>query len=915
MPNDFRKKILHVFALNALALAQPFFDALVYSPTFLIAHRIGPVDIILLTVVLMAGLPCLLIAIIFLSGYLSKKLYEGVFILIFVLLSSLTALHITKEIPSYSGSTQAILALLIGLTTYVIYRRYQPVKLFFNYLAPLVLFFPANFLFNTEATKLLFPYAHEHSYPASNIKNEKKAPIFLIVLDEFPITSLMDEKGMIDSVRYPNFHELSKNSNWFRNAVAVSEWTDVAVPAILTGQYPSQDRTQIPMLEDYPDNLFTLLEPHYEFEVFEEVTHLCSSEKCGNPQLSELPKRTLQIYSDLLVLFGHLALPHDYSIGLPPIQNRWKNFKERRGEKGNVYDERLEQFEDFIGSINSKNKSTLYFLHLTLPHSPTIYLPSGKAYDETYNMIIGRDPSTDSWSTDSWLVTQAYQRHLLQVGYTDRLMGRIIQKMKALGIYDEALLIVTADHGISFLPGELARGYTQFNYPDILSVPLFIKLPHQKKGAIRDETVKVIDILPAIASTIGLPVPWTTDGENPFKPDKENTENRKLADQVKIQNNPLLDILKFPRDPYMKYKTLKKKHLLFGSGPENLLYKIGPGKDLLGLKIEYALENKLIARVEAEIHQPGPIAQVSKDNNFMPSWITGRVRGLDINYYQLPLNRTPFLSVVENPDSTIQFNPFPIKLAIGVNGVIQATTQTGYFSNLEWFAALIPENALHEGANKISVFKIIEQKNLNSHSRTIENKIPYYQPNKKSYVWNKNKIQYQLIQDPDESFSIMDFRGNKFKIPQKKGGAVEAVKLTLEAMYFIGWIYDWKNQNDKTFFLIFNKDQLVFVDQAIIPKNAGFPQTNKMENASETIFRIPVYQNKKVNLNDIRIFLMSEKTGIHEMNIFPNAFTYPEALIPKHQFYGALSYCEDERTPAGNKTGIVNKNNFSDECF
>jgi len=904
-----------VFALNSLALAQPFFDALIFSPTFLIAHRIGPVDIILLTVVLIAGLPCLLIAIIFLSGYVSKKLYEGVFILIFVLLSSLTALHITKEIPSYSGNTQAILGLLIGLTTYVIYRRYQPVKLFFNYLAPLVLFFPANFLFNTEATKLLFPYTHEHSYPASNIKTEKKAPIFLIVLDEFPVTSLMDEKGMIDSVRYPNFHELSKNSNWFRNAITISEWTDVAVPAILTGQYPSKDRTQIPMLEDYPDNLFTLLEPHYEFQVFEEVTHLCSSEKCGNPQLSELPKRTLQIYSDLLILFGHLALPPDYSRGLPPVQNRWKNFKERRGEKGNVYDERLERFEIFIESINSKNKSTLYFLHLTLPHSPTIYLPSGKAYDESYNMIIGRDPSTGSWSTDTWLVTQAYQRHLLQVGYTDRLMGRIIQKMKASGIYDEALLIVTADHGISFLPGERARGVTSSNYPDILSVPLLIKLPHQTKGIIRDETVQVIDILPTIASTIGLQVPWTTDGENPFKPDKENTENRKLNNQAKIQNNPLLDVLKFPRNPYMKYKTLKKKYLLFGSGPENLLYKIGPGKDLLGLKVEYALENKLIVRVEAEIKQPGAVVKVSKDNNFMPSWITGRVRGLDIKSYRLPLNLTPFMWAVEFPDSTIHFNPFPIKLAIGVNGIIQATTQTGYFANQEWFTSVIPENAFHEGTNKISVFKIMEQKNLSFYLEKTENKTPYYQPNKKSYIWNKNKTQYRLIQDPDESFSMVNPRGNKFKIHKKKGGAVEAVKLSLEAMYFIGWIYDWKSQNDEIFFLIFNKDQLVFEDQVVIPKHAGLSQKNETGNTLKTILRIPVYQNKKVNLNDIRVFLMDQKTGIHEMNISPNAFPYPEALIPKFQFYGALSYCKDEKMPAGNKTEAPKENNFSDECF
>jgi hypothetical protein len=914
MPSDFREKTVHLFALNAIALAQPFFNAAVHNPTFLVAHHIGPVDIILLTVVLMAGLPCLYLGIIFLSSYLGRTIYDGVFILFFVLLSGLTALSVTKEIPSYSGSTQIILALLSGLTAYVIYRRYQPVKLFFNYLAPLVLFFPANFLFNTDATKLLFPYTHEHSYPASNIKAEKKVPIVLIVLDEFPITSLMDEKGMIDSTRYPNFHALSNSSNWFRNAITVSEWTDMAVPAILTGRYPSGGREKVPRLEDHPDNLFTYLEPHYEFEVFEAITHLCASEKCRTPQLSEFPGRTAQFYSDLLILFGWSIAPHEYWLKLPQIQNRWKNFNGKRGENGNVYDERLERFDNFVESIDSREQSTLYFLHLTLPHTPSIYLPSGKAYAESYNMIIGRDPAKDAWSTDSWLVTQAYQRHLLQVGYTDKLMGRIIKKMKTSGIYDDALLIVTADHGISFLPGERTRGYTRFNYPDILSVPLFIKLPHQEKGAIRDEEIKVIDILPAIASTLGLPVPWTTDGENPFKPNKENTRDKILAEQVKTKNSAWLNILRLPRTPYMKYKTLKKKYLLFGSGPEHLLYKVGTEKNLLGLETKYALENNLIVRVDAEINQPGPVVQVSKDNNFMPSWITGRVKGLDIKSYRMPLNQSPFMWAVEFPDSLIQFNPFPEKVAIGVNGTIQATTQTGYFANQEWFTAVIPESAFHEGTNQISVFRITERKNINSHSKTNESNIPRYQPNQKSYIWNENKTQFRLIQNPDETFSMVNPQGNKLKIHKKSGGAVEAIKLTLEAMYFKGWIYDWKGQDDKTVFLVFNKDQLVFADQAVTSKNAGFPQVNETKNTLKTTLRIPVYQNKTVDLNDIRVFLMDQKTGIHEMNISPNAFTYPKALIPKHQFYGALSYCEDENKSAGNKTGTL-INNSLNECF
>jgi hypothetical protein len=260
--------------------------------------------------------------------------------------------------------------------------------------------------------------------------------------------------------------------------------------------------------------------------------------------------------------------------------------------------------------------------------------------------------------------------------------------------------------------------------------------------------------------------------------------------------------------------------------------------------------------------------------------------------------------VVEFPDSTIQFNPFPKKLALGVNGIIQATTQTGYFANQEWFTAVIPENAFHEGTNQISVFKIIDQRNLDSHSKTVENEIPHYQPNKKQYIWNENKTQYRLIQNPDESFSMVDPQGNKLKIHKKRGGTIEAIKLTLEAMYFIGWIHDWKNQDEKTFFLIFNKDRLVFADQVVTPESAGLSQANETG-------------DKTVNLNNIRVFLMDQKTGIHEMDFSPNAFPYHQTLIPKHQFYGALSYCEDERTPAGSKTGTQKEkgNNFSNECF
>lgn len=914
MQNDFRKKALHLFVLSALALAQPFFYVLGENGTFLIAHNVGLVDLGLLTVVLMVGFPLLFISITFLFRHLNKYLHEYVFISLFIFLSGVTALPITKGIPHYSGGIKIFLALLIGSMAYVIYRRYEPVKLFLSYLAPLVFFFPIHFLFYTDASKLLFPDIQENRHPISQLKEESKIPIFLIVLDEFPVTSLMDEHGMIDSTRYPNFDTLSKNSHWFRNAITVAEWTDLAVPAILTGKYPPKTRTLIPLEEDYPDNLFALLEPHYELSVFEELTKLCFSEKCGKPQLSELPQRTWDIYSDLVVLFGHSILPADYSKEIPSIQNRWKNFKSRsRDGSGNIFDDRLERTNNFIDSISSKNKPTLYFLHLTFPHSPTIYLPSGKAYDETENMTIGRSQDMDSWSLDSWVVTQAYQRHLLQVGYTDKLMGRIFEKMKQEGLYDKALLIVTADHGISFLPGERSRGYTQFNYPDILSVPLFIKLPHQKEGALRKEAVKTIDILPTIAATIGLQVPWPMDGENPLS---FNPGNKNLTIRDKLRTNPNLEMLLLPRNPGMKYNTLKKKYLLFSSGPEDLLYKIGPRPDLLGLKTEDALKKKLIITVESELDQTGAMVQVDKQINFVPSLITGTIKGLEIGTTTQPKFLTPFIAMGESMDSKITYNPVPTKLAIAINGVIQATTQTDYFSSPDRFSALVPESAYREGLNTISVFKILDGAMAPLNPKKTDRYNHYYLSNK-SHIWNKNRMHYRLVKNHDESSSLIDSSGNKIKANKKSIGTIDQVRYSLEAMYFFGEITGWKGPTDGISFMVFNNQQLVYSDQVIIPEFLGFNQSKKTGDAHQLIFRVPVYQNKKVNLNNIRIFLTDSNASIHEMKIAQGVLPFPGKPIPKLQFYGALSYCEDESAPVKSRTASMkaSSKNFSNECF
>ena len=66
----------------------------------------------------------------------------------------------------------------------------------------------------------------------------KRPNVVLVVMDEFPGDSLLDRHRRIDPVRYPNFAALASDATWFRNAYSVYDSTTKAVPLILDGMRP-----------------------------------------------------------------------------------------------------------------------------------------------------------------------------------------------------------------------------------------------------------------------------------------------------------------------------------------------------------------------------------------------------------------------------------------------------------------------------------------------------------------------------------------------------------------------------------------------------------------------------------------------------------------------------------------------------
>lgn len=298
----------------------------------------------------------------------------------------------------------------------------------------------------------------------------KQVPVVFLVFDELPTGSLVDARGRIDESLFPNFAELAGSATWYRKATTVATFTTRALPAIVTGRYP--ERTDDPGVE--PHSIFTMLGRAYEIRSQNHIPRLCSPEICDGEHVHSLPTDPASSF-------------RAFTSGSRGIQ-----------------------FERFVDLVEPTREPAFYFQHFVMPHSPWRYLASGQRYDAAEPMpgeVDDPRPGQD-WLDDPWLVQQALQRHLLQARLTDGLLGAVLDALKADGLYDRALIVVTADHGLAFVPGAPKRRVSPHTIAHLAPVPMVIKLPFQRRGSVSDAPAQTIDLVPTIADALDLGRVW-----------------------------------------------------------------------------------------------------------------------------------------------------------------------------------------------------------------------------------------------------------------------------------------------------------------------------------------------------------------------------------------------------------------------
>jgi hypothetical protein len=669
----------HLAVLSAFALAQPLFDLFSKNAEFFAVRRSSPLEIVGFALAVTFLPPLAMLAVEALAGLASPIVRRALHLVFVAGLTGLIAIQLVKRAGDHSSALVIALAAAVGIAVALLYLRVPPARSFLTILSPSPIVFLALFLLTSPIEKLVMP----EDVNAAVTDVSARTPVVMIVFDEFPEFSLMDRSKKIDADRFPNFARLARDATWFRNATTVSHSTTKAVPAIMTGIRPQPNK--LPIFADHPDNIFTLLGGSYRMNVVESQTSVCPKQLCGDdrPRLTSTgtkPKEA-SLYSDASYVYLHLIAPPRLEERLPSVSTAWENFGNEGGTQASIsfsgdsrartghpelWDDRGGATRAFISSIRVTSEPTLNFAHILLPHGPYQYLPSGRQYVLGNLVALGRDG--DSWGPQTALVVQAYERYLYQLEYTDRLLGRLLFRLKAIGLYDKALIVVTADHGVSFRPGDRRRGPTRTNIQDVAYVPLFLKRPDQREAVIVDDHVETIDILPTIADVLGISIPWEADGRSGFG--NEHTSRVDVSGFVR----PLASVLD-ARD-----KALLRQIRLFGTGATMpVLFGVGPERSILGRSLSrLRVVGAGSASAEIDAKPLALLRSLPKGSRFYPSQVTGRVSGLGAGR----------------------------PVAIAVNGRIAGTSTTIDSAGAIRFSILVPEELLHVGRNPVRVFAV-----------------------------------------------------------------------------------------------------------------------------------------------------------------------------------------------------------------
>ncbi|MEX2245405.1 MAG: sulfatase-like hydrolase/transferase [Dehalococcoidia bacterium] len=287
------------------------------------------------------------------------------------------------------------------------------------------------------------------------------SPIVVLVFDELSYEALLDETGTIDAGRYPSFARLGSESLAFSNATTNYFSTWFVLPMMIDAA-----------ISLTPDRDLVLYEQTARIErVY--ATGCGTAYTCrGAGYLAERDRGVLAAQVSVRGL--HRAVPGAFR----PAANRLlgptrdaSGALDPRADVGGVHTHTEEMFNQFVADIGRGDLSgRVNLVHPMVPHGPYVYTRDGRVDRHERMQFSWANPQTGAAAAG---IRQAYDD---QLAYADAELGRVLQALEEAGVYDDASLIVTADHGVR-TEGPRLDGSAMEVDSLMPHIPLFIRTP------------------------------------------------------------------------------------------------------------------------------------------------------------------------------------------------------------------------------------------------------------------------------------------------------------------------------------------------------------------------------------------------------------------------------------------------------
>ncbi|MER6778550.1 MULTISPECIES: arylsulfatase [unclassified Streptomyces] len=222
------------------------------------------------------------------------------------------------------------------------------------------------------------------------------------------------------------------------------------------------------------------------------------------------------------------------------------------GVKGAYSPQLIEQRAlDFIGDHAAE--PFLLLLTPTVPHAPSDI------------------PDVGAYASRTW--TQQNKGHAAQITHFDTLVGRVTDRLCALGIAENTVVLVTSDNGPHeeggvnpdlFDANGPLRGYKRNLYEGGIRIPLIAWSPGRIGAGTTDRPTSLTDVLPTLAELGGAPAPADIDGLSAAPPARRRPERGPPRPPVLVPGRTW-------RHQPRQHRGRRPRHLARGGGAQGRL--------------------------------------------------------------------------------------------------------------------------------------------------------------------------------------------------------------------------------------------------------------------------------------------------------------------------------------------------------